>query len=150
MALHYHASYSKTILILYVLVLVKRIVTDKEMRLMDGAKLIANMTLFYVFKVLYTYNDLTIKYVPYILAIFSYLSHTRFIFSGLFDESIDNPFNVSMKKDELFRHIIQCASMNLSIVYICIFIVQTRIDCYIVNSTVGLMFIRDTFIHSGK
>lgn len=99
MALQYHDSYSRTVLILYVLVLLKRIITDRQITLFDVSMLLLNMSMFYGFRVLFRINDFTIKYVPYILAIFSYMSHTRFIFAGLFDESESNPFNVIMRKD---------------------------------------------------
>ena len=84
------------------------------------------------------------------LAVFSYFCHSNFIFKGTFDESPEHPEKVHMLKDQLWRHIIQFTSMSLNLTYICIFLINKRRDCIIVNSIVWAMFVKDTLIHPGK
>lgn len=127
MALAYHESYSRTILTLYLFLALKRILTEEHF---GGFKELKNLALscllFYLMKRLYSYNDWTIKWVPLILAVFSYYSHSAYVFRGFFDESPLIPQRVHMSKDDLFRHIIKFASMSLSLVYICVFLLSTR------------------------
>jgi hypothetical protein len=150
MALEYHKSYARTIILLFVLVLVKRYLTDDSMSPKDVIFLLSALGVFILLTQLYTRNDMTRRVMPYFIAVFSYFAHTTFIFKQAFDLSVDDPSQVQMTKDQMFRHIIQFTSMSLNLVYICIFIITSRMDCFLVNSIVWSMFIRDTLIQPGK
>lgn len=89
MAMEYQESYSWTIILLFVLVLVKRILTDDSMSPKDLALLLGSLTVFIVFSRSYRINDYTRRYTPYLLAFFSYFAHSMFIFKRSFEEPGD-------------------------------------------------------------
>ena len=54
MALEYHESYSRTIVLLFLLVAVKRILTDVNLSLKEFVLLLGALAIFYMFKLMYT------------------------------------------------------------------------------------------------
>jgi hypothetical protein len=74
----------------------------------------------------------------------SYYTHTVYIFKGSFDEPND-PSQVAMSKDHLFRHIIQFGALSFNLLYIGVFLVFNRRDCILLNSLTFLLFVWDVF-----
>jgi len=147
-ALEYHASYCRTILWVYIVVLAKRIITDPHSGSEEILKLIASMAGFYIIKLIYDCNDTTRRVIPFVFAIYSYYNHSRYIFRGLFDS--EDASSVTMSRDHLFRHIIQFSSMSLNLTYICIFLITKKADCIFINLLAWTLFIRDTFLDPGN
>jgi putative flippase GtrA len=105
---------------------------------------ITTMVLFYIVSRLYSHSHLTTRYIPYVYAVILYYSHTIFTFKGSFDEP-NNPSQVSMSKDNLFRHIIQFGALSFNLLYIGVFLVFTRRDCILPNSLTFLLLLFDVF-----
>jgi hypothetical protein len=132
-------------MMLIVLVIFKRTVMKGGYSMLSELLVhITTMVLFYIVSRLYSYSHVTTRYIPYVYAVISYYSHTIFIFKGSFDEP-NNPSQVSMSKDNLFRHIIQFGALSFNLLYIGVFLVFTRRDCILLNSLTFLLLLFDVF-----
>ena len=152
MALEYHKSYQRTIILKFVLVLLKRYITDEGMQPRNIFYLLASLVLFYLLSKMYSLNEHTMRFIPFLYSAFSYFTHTAIIFKGAFDvyklgsDGESGRWFVEMTKDKLFRHIISSASMSLNLMYISIFLISSRRDCILVNLVIWGIFIRDVLM----
>jgi hypothetical protein len=124
--------------------------TDPTQNLSDYKWLCLSCLIFYGFKLLYTYNSFTLRYLPILLAVFSYKCHSYLLFNAdQYKEYPDLPNHFIMSKDRLFRHIIQFSAMCLNQVYICVFLITEKRECIITGLTVQFCFLYETFFHPG-
>ena len=135
---------------IYLAILVKRLLTDQTQKVSNYVWLCLSAAIFYGFKVLYNYNKLTLRYLPILLAIFSYKCHSYLLFNAdQYKEYPGLPNHFIMSKDRLFRHIIQFSAMCLNQVYICVFLITEKRECIITGLTVQFLFLYETFFHPG-
>lgn len=148
-ALKYQSSYVKSIVWLFILVFVKRILLSMTVSSKDFMVLIGSLGIFLLLSHSYKANKYTIKYFPYLYAILSYYSHVVFIFRGSYELETD-PSTVMMSKDDLFRQIIQFASLGVNTIFVGIFLVISRRDCIMLNFLIWSLFIHDVFNQEGN
>ena len=77
---------------------IKRYLTDVAFNFEDLSKLVLSMAAFFLIKKLYSINGYTMRFVPFLIAVFSYYNHSIFIFKGTFDKEGDTS-SVEMNKD---------------------------------------------------
>ena len=138
----------KTIIWLFLLVLVKRVILNKSLTSRDLVFILGSLSIFLILSRLYNASNATTTYFPYLYAILSYYSHSGLIFRALY-ESSEDPSMVIMTKDVLFRHLVQFAALSMNLIYILTFLVITRRDCIILNIVVWSLFIYDVFTLQG-
>ena len=84
MAQEYFTSYSSTIIKLFLVTALKRVFTDQHISFKDLAIHFVCLGIFIGIKCLYSINENTKRYVPMVIAFYSYVCHSTFIFKGLF------------------------------------------------------------------
>ena len=150
MAIEYHESYSNTIIMIYVVFILKRMMTDPYYSLYTFSIHILSGSIFYAMKTLYTKNEFTLKYMPLVVAVYSYYCHTYWLFQTAFRAAPDNPDQVILSQDKLFKFVIAIASMSLNQVYVCVFLVTSRKMCILANIIVWGLFVKDTMQRPGN
>jgi hypothetical protein len=126
------------------MILAKRVILNKALSTKDLIIMLGSLSMFLTLSRMYGANKYTTAYFPYFYAILSYYSHAGFIFRGLYD-SEEDPSQVHMTKDELFRHIVQFGALGMNLIFMGIFLVITRRDCILLNLMVWTMYIYDVF-----
>ena len=80
MAIAYHENYSNTIIMIYVAFILKKTITETKYPLYVFGYHIISGLIFIIMKKLYSYNEVTLKYMPIVVALYSYYCHTNMIF----------------------------------------------------------------------
>ena len=148
--MEYHKSYSNTIVMIYVVFILKRILTDPYYSTHTFSIHVLSGFAFYAMKLIYTYNEFTLKYMPLVVAVYSYYCHTYWLFRTEFRVASDNPEHISISQDRFFKFVISIASMSLNQVYVCVFLVTSRRLCMLANILVWGLFIKDTIQRQGN
>ena len=78
----YQKPYSRMIVWLFILVLIKRFITHNAITIIELCELIGTLGIFILLSKLYTYNNFLTQYVPYLISILSYYSHSDYMFKN--------------------------------------------------------------------
>lgn len=110
MSQEYQKTYSNTIMILLVIVLFKRFLTDPHFSFLEFLMLALVTLIFNGLKMLFSYNDFTMRYTPFLFAVYSYSCHSFILFKKtenyISSTSIEDSTMIQMTKDHFFKFII--------------------------------------------
>jgi hypothetical protein len=112
-------------------------------------RLLVTLLVFKLVSKIHCYNSITMRVVPIFYMVVAYYSHTRLIFGNQFDVDGD-PYRLMMRKDDLFKLIIQYSALTMNIIYISVFLVIRRSDCVLFNLISWGMFLKDMFTQEGN
>ena len=145
----YHKTYAKSIIVLFLLIISKRLLMQKQANIRELCFIVSAFTIFSLIAYVHSYNKLTTKLVPYLYVILSYFSHSALVFSNRYSNPLDKT-QLIMSKDQYFHSLVQFAGMSINLIYINVFLVTSRQDCIFLNIIEWTFFMKDILLVEGK